>query len=63
MVSFNLPLVRLSHRVLLFLLNFPCMTEGDVNWSKFMQIVRGCIIEGGVMSSEYSTASKLSLSS
>ena len=59
-MSSNLPLVRWSRRVLLFLLNFPCMAKRGINWrhiylcSKFIQIVRGqLIIEGGVMLSEY----------
>ena len=56
-MSYNLPLIRRSPRVLPFLLNFPCMAEGGIKLylrSKFTQIVRGgLIIEGGIMSSEY----------
>ena len=59
-MSSNLPLVCWSRRVLLFLINVPCMAKGGVIWrqiylcSKFLQIVRGrLIIEGGVMLSEY----------
>ena len=61
-MSSNLPLIRRSHRVLLFLLNFPCMAEEGHKLEleiKDKQIVAnskgGLIIEGDVLSSEYGT--------
>ena len=55
MVSSNLPLVRLSHRVLPFLLNFPCMAEGgcklEINIPPqqiYANSKGGLIIKGGV---------------
>ena len=59
-MSSNLPLICWSHRVLPFLLNFPCMAEGRLKLEINMPLQqiyasskRGLIIEGGVMSSEY----------
>ena len=59
-MSSNLPLICWSHRVLLFLLNFPCMAEEghklEINMPLqqiYANSKRGLIMEEGVMSSEY----------
>ena len=59
-MSYNLPLIRRSHRVFPFLLNFPCMAKWDCKLETniplqqiYVKSKGGLIIEGGVMSSEY----------